>query len=265
MKPFSTLLFLLSLLASASPAFASEGLTWSHGGYAMLFHVVMNIIVLRKIWRCKTETRQWQVSWSLISLLAFVVGPLLFFGLANLPPEAPREERFSADSGGSSVLNFSMGMGGVGAEGVPAVSNIINGEAEPDEKPPHSTRAAEARNEAAKGGAEAQSHYATLLEYGDGTAQDYKGAARWYRRAADQGFAPAQAYLSDLYAKGLGVEQNSDEALFWMSLAAERDPHYTTSRDACAKVLSPERQDAVRQRVREWRAQEVVTTIRPSA
>lgn len=260
------LIFVLCFLVLSSPAFADSGLTWGRGGYAVLFHIVMNIFVLNKIWRRKAETRLWQISWSLISLLALVIGPFLFLGLATLPAEIPREERFSGGSSASGVVSFSMGMGGVGAEGIPEVSRLIDGEEEPDEKIPHSKLATEARHEAAKGGAKAQTHYGTLLEYGDGTAQDFRAAARWYRRAADQGFAPAQAYLAGLYAKGHGVERSAEEALFWMCLAAERDPHYATSRDAYAANLPADRQDAMRQRAREWRAENnVVTTLKMPA
>lgn len=42
--------------------------------------------------------------------------------------------------------------------------------------------------------------------------QDYKAAARWYQRAADQGFAPAQTYLGELAGMGRGVPKNYNVA-----------------------------------------------------
>jgi hypothetical protein len=54
------------------------------------------------------------------------------------------------------------------------------------------------------------------------TAQNYSGAARWFRRAADQGHANAQAILGSLYAVGLGVPKDFVKSYAWVSLALPR-------------------------------------------
>ncbi len=51
------------------------------------------------------------------------------------------------------------------------------------------------------------------------TVQNYAGAAKWFRRAADQGHANAQAVLGSLYAVGLGVPKDFVNAYAWVSLA----------------------------------------------
>ena len=54
------------------------------------------------------------------------------------------------------------------------------------------------------------------------TVQNYAGAARWFRRAADQGHTNAQAVLGSLYAVGLGVPKDFVNAYVWVSLALPR-------------------------------------------
>ncbi len=54
------------------------------------------------------------------------------------------------------------------------------------------------------------------------TVQNYAGAAKWFRRAADQGHADAQAVLGSLYAVGLGVPKDFVNAYAWVSLALPR-------------------------------------------
>ena len=51
------------------------------------------------------------------------------------------------------------------------------------------------------------------------TVQNYAGAARWFRRAADQGHSNAQAVLGSLYAVGLGVPKDFVNAYVWVSIA----------------------------------------------
>ena len=54
------------------------------------------------------------------------------------------------------------------------------------------------------------------------TVQNYTGAAKWFRRAADRGHANAQAVLGSLYAVGLGVPKDFVNAYAWVSLALPR-------------------------------------------
>ena len=52
--------------------------------------------------------------------------------------------------------------------------------------------------------------------------RDYKEAASWHRKAAEQGHVVAQTRLAWLYHKGLGVEQDYEEAISWYREAAEQ-------------------------------------------
>ena len=51
--------------------------------------------------------------------------------------------------------------------------------------------------------------------------ENFVGAMRWYRVAADQGDPGAQFYIAWLYFYGLGVDQDLDEASAWLTRAAE--------------------------------------------
>ena len=75
------------------------------------------------------------------------------------------------------------------------------------------------RQLAAQGDATAQfalgAHYAT----GDGVAQDYSEAAKWFSEAAERGHVVAQATLGAYYWAGRGVEPDLKKAYFWSILA----------------------------------------------
>jgi len=60
-----------------------------------------------------------------------------------------------------------------------------------------------------------------IAENGDHVEQNYKTAALWYQRAADQGFAPAQTYLGELAGMGRGVAKNYNVAERLFREAAE--------------------------------------------
>ena len=57
---------------------------------------------------------------------------------------------------------------------------------------------------------------------GQGVSQDYKEAASWYRKAAEQGYDKAQQYLGWCYEKGLGVSRSRSEAIKWYRKAAQQ-------------------------------------------
>jgi hypothetical protein len=63
------------------------------------------------------------------------------------------------------------------------------------------------------GDAKAQTYVGEIYEKGMGRPPDYKEAAKWYQRGADQEYSPAQIKLGLLYEKGLGVAQNKEMAL----------------------------------------------------
>jgi hypothetical protein len=56
--------------------------------------------------------------------------------------------------------------------------------------------------------------------------KDYKGAAKWMRKSADQGTPSAQTMLGTLYAEGSGVAQSDFEAVNWYSKAARAGDSY---------------------------------------
>ena len=81
----------------------------------------------------------------------------------------------------------------------------------------------QARHAAANDGdADEQYLLGRVYYYGDGVAQDYVEAARWWRLAAEQGQPSAQAMLGYAYAEGHGVAQNDVEAARWYRLSAEQ-------------------------------------------
>lgn len=66
----------------------------------------------------------------------------------------------------------------------------------------------------------AQFYVGAMYVKGEGVAQDFNLAAKWYRRAADQGDDPAQLGLGRLYQAGKGVPQDPAEALKWYGMSA---------------------------------------------
>ena len=61
-----------------------------------------------------------------------------------------------------------------------------------------------------------------MYNNGQGVAQNYTEAVKWYRLAADQGNAGAQTNIGHLYSDGKGVAQNYTEAAKWYRLAADQ-------------------------------------------
>ena len=52
--------------------------------------------------------------------------------------------------------------------------------------------------------------------------KDYKNAAEYFQKAAEEGHVDAQFNLGILYAKGLGVPKNKEDALRWLGKAASQ-------------------------------------------
>jgi TPR repeat protein len=75
------------------------------------------------------------------------------------------------------------------------------------------------KQHAEQGDAEAQFNLGVMYDNGDGVAQNYAEAVRWYRLAAKQGYAVAQNYLGAMYDNGEGVERDHEEAVRWYRLA----------------------------------------------
>jgi TPR repeat protein len=76
------------------------------------------------------------------------------------------------------------------------------------------------RKAAEQGDSLAQVNLGVLYDHGQGVRKDYKQAAAWYRKAAEQGNPRAQSNLSESYIKGQGVRKSYGDAYFWLSLAA---------------------------------------------
>ena len=72
------------------------------------------------------------------------------------------------------------------------------------------------------GDADAQRSLAQRYYYGLGVTKDFKKAAKWQRKAADQGWKVAQHNLGFMYARGLGVQQDFKEAVKWYRKAADQ-------------------------------------------
>ena len=78
------------------------------------------------------------------------------------------------------------------------------------------------RQHAGQGAADAQNALGLMYYNGEGVAQDYEEAVRWYRLAAGQGLAAAQFNLGVMYDRGRGVAQNYAEAVRWYRLAVDQ-------------------------------------------
>ena len=77
-------------------------------------------------------------------------------------------------------------------------------------------------SDAEGGDASAQIDLGEMYYHGDGIAQNFGEAIKWFRLAADQGHADAQFYLGLSYDSGEGVLENDQEAVKWYRLAAEQ-------------------------------------------
>jgi TPR repeat protein len=86
------------------------------------------------------------------------------------------------------------------------------------------------------------------LDKGQGVAQDYAEAVKWYRKAAEQHLAWAQFNLGLCYAKSDGVKQDYVEAYAWYDLAAKTRKGAAKSRDALEKQMSSDQVVAAQRR-----------------
>jgi uncharacterized protein len=68
----------------------------------------------------------------------------------------------------------------------------------------------------------AQNNLGACYSNSEGVTRDWKEAARWFRKAAEQDNAPAQYNLGNCYIRGAGVADDLVEAYKWELLAARR-------------------------------------------
>ncbi len=73
-----------------------------------------------------------------------------------------------------------------------------------------------------RGDARAQNKLGVMYYKGQGTSQNFKKAAKWFRAAAEQGHVDAQYFLGLMYDHGQGVEKDFDEAHTWIRKAARQ-------------------------------------------
>jgi uncharacterized protein len=74
---------------------------------------------------------------------------------------------------------------------------------------------------ARQGNPKAQRIVGEMYTDGLGVERDYRAAADWYRRSAEQSYAPAMADLGDLYFYGHGLPEQPKTALAWYRRGAE--------------------------------------------
>jgi TPR repeat protein len=91
-----------------------------------------------------------------------------------------------------------------------------------DASAPPSPRVLRETERARAGDAEAQLSLAILYAKGDGVAQDYAAAAKWFHAAAERGLMRAQYDLGVLYERGRGVPLDHRQAMTWYRKAAEQ-------------------------------------------
>jgi TPR repeat protein len=74
---------------------------------------------------------------------------------------------------------------------------------------------------------------------GQGVAQDFIEAVKWYRLAALQGNSQAQSNLGLMFAKGNGVTQDNVRAHMWWNIAAAQgDSHAVKNLDVVSKRMT---------------------------
>jgi HJR/Mrr/RecB family endonuclease len=86
------------------------------------------------------------------------------------------------------------------------------------------------RKTAEQGYAIGQNNLGLMYERGWGVPQDDKEAAIWYHKAAEQGNASAQKNLGWLYENGRGLQRDLKEAIKWYQLAKNQGDVFAYSR-----------------------------------
>lgn len=88
----------------------------------------------------------------------------------------------------------------------------------------------------------------------DSVVQDYKEAVKWYKKAAEQGHLGAQHNLGLMYKNGQGVTQNCVKAHMWFNLsAANGDKNMITARNICAAMMTASQIAEAQRLASEWK------------
>jgi len=114
------------------------------------------------------------------------------------------------------------------------------------------------RKAADEGNISGEMRLAALYRDGRGVERDMAQAAEWYRKAAEQGDATAQATLGVLYSMGQGVPHSDVEAYYWLDLAASvKGPNqekYAANRQMIGTHITADELADVKERVATWLA-----------
>ena len=87
----------------------------------------------------------------------------------------------------------------------------------------------------------AQHNLGLMYQSGQGVAQDFVAALKWFRLAAAQGFAPAQVDLGWMYANGQGTLQEYERAHMWFNIAAAAgNSDALNGRELVANQMTPQ-------------------------
>jgi TPR repeat protein len=113
------------------------------------------------------------------------------------------------------------------------------------------------KQKAAAGDVAAMTQLADKFFNGDGTAQDYAAALKWYRMSAERGDETGMLNLGFMYFNGRGTDRDYAEACYWLglSIAAGTD-HAGDAKKAVAEAeagLSPDELKKVQSRIAEWK------------
>jgi len=101
----------------------------------------------------------------------------------------------------------------------------------------------------------AQLKLGITYEIGEGAAQDYSLAFKWYSAAAEQGAAAAQYYLGDLYFNGRGVPVDNVQAYAWFSVASANGYELgQKNKDEVSSKMTPSAIEKGQQMAKEIRA-----------
>jgi TPR repeat protein len=99
----------------------------------------------------------------------------------------------------------------------------------------------------------AQHNLGVMYQTGQGVPRDDAEARKWFTLAAEQGHAGAQFNVGILYANGYGVPRDYVSAHMWFDLSAARgfEPALR-AREETAGVLTPAQLTEARHRAKEW-------------
>ena len=109
------------------------------------------------------------------------------------------------------------------------------------------------RLSAEQGEAEAQHSLGLSYSLGRGVPLDYKEAVRWYRMSATKGSARAQSNLGAMYVVGKGVALDYVEAHKWFNIAGANGlDEGRKFRDKIEKRMTHEQIDKAQRLAKEW-------------